>query len=232
MRLRHCIFSLNYRRINNRHQEFLDSSCFSIGRGITMKKAILVGFLVLISFGLAWAVWDRNQSVSKIDQTLKEIRHEISIAEKESEKFSGGLILVQIKYREQILKTTEAMLEQKRASFLHRINLSYVINGKAPDPITEEQLSDIKADMERLHTEIIEGKEEASKYSGGFIKAMILSKVATTETTLAYLQQRFYTAKHGIPLNLGNGLGTDANLSQQLKPKEPMGKIVKDDDAL
>lgn len=197
-----------------------------------MKTAVLVSFLVLVFCGLAWAVWDRNQSISNIDETLKEVRHEISNVKKEAEGYSGGLILVQIKLREQILKTTEAMLEQKSASFFHRINLSYVVNGKAPDPVTEEQLADIKADMDRLRAEITEGKEEAAQYSGGLIQVMILSKVATKETTLAFLQQRFYTAKHRIPVNLGDVIGIGDNFSQQLKPRESLGKIVEDNDAL
>lgn len=189
-----------------------------------MKTAFSI--LIIFFLGVTGAFCSEKPD---IDRDLAEVRTSIKNAQEQASNYAGGLILAQIKLREQILKTTEAMLEQKRSSWVYKIHMSYVIQGQTVRQATKEELSDIEADIQRVRKEITDSKAEAEQYSGGLILAMKLSAIATKEVTLCALQQKYYAAKYGIPLlALDNSEGTFPTKGVPQRP----GKPVKDEDAL
>ncbi|MDA4253848.1 hypothetical protein NY763_20865, partial [Escherichia coli] len=53
-------------------------------------------------------------------------------------------------------------------------------------------------EIDSLDAKINEAKADARQYSGGLIKVLKLSTVATEEQTMAMLQQKYLTAKYGL----------------------------------
>ena len=170
-------------------------------------------------------------STKELEGDLAEVKAAITTAQDEVAQYKGGLIKTQIELRVQILKNTEAMLEQKRKSILRSIDLDYTIDGKAYKNYTEKQLKSLEVDIQSTKSEIIKQQTEADKYRGGLIKTMQLTAVAIARVTLANLEMRYLTARHGIPLFAPETETTRASPGTAPK-KEPVGKVVKDKDAL
>jgi hypothetical protein len=68
-------------------------------------------------------------STLEIDGDLATVATQIAATDTESQKYSGGLIKTLLDLRLAILRNTSAMLDQKRSSFIRRINLRYTIEG-------------------------------------------------------------------------------------------------------
>jgi hypothetical protein len=163
-------------------------------------------------------------STEALDSDLAEIRAQIKAADEEDSKYQGGLIKALVLIRREILRTTEAMLEQKRASFLRRIALNYIVNGKPIVPATDERLRGIAADLDRANASVSKHLAEAEHYSGGLIQGMSLMAVATDRLTLAQLNLAYYQAKYGMaPV-------VEIPRSGLSVPRD-LGTIVKDKDA-
>ena len=129
--------------------------------------------------------------------------------------------------RLETLKTTKAMLEQKRASWLRRISLAYTIDGKIFPPIEQSVLASLEEDIAKQRNEIAKSEVEASQYSGGLLQSMLLLTTATQRSSLAFIEMRYFATKWGIPLYLS----TEKSMTNRDNPSSP-GNIVKDKDAL
>ncbi len=117
------------------------------------------------------------------------------------------------------------MLSQKRESFIRRINLKYIVEGKEVAPASADMLDEIQKDIQETENKIEATEKEASQYSGGLIQVTLLMNAETQKMTLAALQQKYYISKYGIPLAR---VDFDASKDQKMLP----GKITKDKDAL
>lgn len=139
---------------------------------------------------------------SDLEKDIKSVSLQINEAEKESAQYSGGLVKSLIILRLQILKNTKAMLEQKKYALKHGIPIKYTYKGKIykPIPVDQSIIQDIESDIRNQEMDLSKAEAENAKYSGGLVKAMILSQIATIKNTIAMLEQRKLTAKYGIPL--------------------------------
>jgi hypothetical protein len=165
-----------------------------------------------------------DPSTADIDEDLRAIRTQIRDAEEEDARYAGGLIKAMVELRREVLRSTGAMLEQKRASLLRRIDLRYVVASKATLPGSNEKLSEIKEDLKKANDKLLRDQMEAQRYSGGLIQALSLTTVATDRLTIAQLDLAYYSAKYGLALPFA------------IKPEAPEkvspGAVVKDNDAL
>lgn len=163
-----------------------------------MQRLIISLLLVVLMIGGAYAFYERQQSNIEIDKSLKDLGTALTEAEKDHAQYEGGLIKVLIELRIQTIKATVAMLEQKRRSLLHRIMLTYNVEGSPLRPAGQEQLDAIQADMRATFDRIMEATTENDRYSGGLVKALLEMRLYTEKQTLASLQQRYLLAKYGI----------------------------------
>jgi hypothetical protein len=147
-------------------------------------------------------------------------------ADEEDSKYQGGLIKALGLVRREILATSEAMLEQKRASFLRRIDLRYIVDSKAIVPASDERLREIVADLDKANITLSKDLAEAARYSGGVVQAMSLMAVAIDHVTVAQLNLAYYGAKYGVVLPIQPQFGA-SRTPTELVP----GVIVKDKDA-
>lgn len=198
-----------------------------------MRKPLVLALLLFSFVVIGTGIFIAQKQAPKteaLSEDLREVRKQIKGAEDEAQRYSGGAIKTFIDLRTEILKNTAAMLDQKRLALVHFINIDYAVDGKSPEPFSQEQLSRIKKDIENTRADIESQRAKAAQYTGGLLKAVHLTAVATGEATLAALNMRYLTAKHGIPLF---GLDPESRVDSSTKGgDEPTGKIVEDEEAL
>jgi hypothetical protein len=165
-------------------------------------------------------------STLQIDQDRDGVKAQITEANAEAAKYTGGAIKTFVDLRIAILRNTLAMLDQKRASYIRLITLNYTVDGHAVSVASDAALRDIMEELSRVERSAADAKREASKYTGGLVQAMSLMKAATEEATASTLRMKFYSAKYGIPIQIPS-FGTGP-APAPIKP----GTVVKDREAL
>ena len=193
-------------------------------------RRVLATLVLLIASAEAviiFALVERSQvSTLEIDRDRATVRAQITDAENEAAQYSGGALKTLIEVRAATLRNTLAMLDQKRASLIRIIALTYTIEGRAAQEASDKELNDILGDLSESERTIASAKAEAARYTGGLVQTMQLMKAATEEITLASLRMKFYSAKHGFPMPIPSLETT------KTPPPKPPGKIVKDREAL
>jgi hypothetical protein len=163
-------------------------------------------------------------STRALDADLAQVREQINAADEEGVKYPGGLMNILVSLRREILRTSEAMLTQKRASLLRRIDLHYIVEGRPTAPADGERLSQIAGDLNKANATLSKDLAEGARYSGGLAQVMALMAAATDRLTIAQLNLAYYTAKYGMALPIQVRSGPSG------APAAP-GTIVKDKDA-
>ena len=135
------------------------------------------------------------ETIAALQTELGQVRSEITAAEEKNAKYSGGLIKSLIETRVEILKTTEALVQQRIHALESGADITIGVAGAEPD---EEMAKQLQREIDSQLTELESAKEEAATYSGGLIGSMKLATVATQEQTVAMLQQRYLAAKYGL----------------------------------
>lgn len=189
-------------------------------------KLVSACVIAALAAALFLSVVDSPPTTVDLDADIAKLQSQISDARKKSDSFAGGLLKALVDVRIEILSSTEAMLEAKRASILRRINLSFHIDGSEFKPATN--LEDIQADISAAQKRVALAEAEAAKYSGGLLQILQLTKVATEDITVAQLNSAYYSAKYGLPTL---GAFAPKGPSNDIK-KAPPGEIVSDKDAL
>ncbi|HAJ6649406.1 hypothetical protein U9X85_12565 [Escherichia coli] len=157
--------------------------------------ATLVGIVMLTGCGPEELTPEQKQEVAALKAELSQTEGEISAAKEVDQQFSGGLIKNLTTARLEILGTNKALLEQRINAIESGAKIDVVVSGVKPDP---ELAASIKTEIDSLDAKINEAKADARQYSGGLIKVLKLSTVATEEQTMAMLQQKYLTAKYGL----------------------------------
>jgi len=155
---------------------------------------LLISLLLSFSCNLGLNPEEREQ-VEILHSELEKVDKEVVAAQAELSNYGGGLIQGLLLARIEILKTTEALIQQRIQA----------IEGKAPVSIQTLASNQDLDRAEKLATEINkqevklrEAEIEAGKYSGGLLRALALSTVATQAQTLAMLRQQFLISRLGL----------------------------------
>jgi hypothetical protein len=148
-------------------------------------------------------------------------------AQTEAAKYSGGAIKALLDLRIEILRNTLAMLDQKRSSYVRLITLRFTVDGRPISAASDAQLREIEEEIKQVESKVAEAKREVSRYTGGLLQSLSLMKVATEEVSASTLRWKFYSVKHGIPLQIPSFKTEAAS-----EPTKNPGTIVKDRDAL
>lgn len=175
-----------------------------------MKKLITFCFLSLFLIFCAKA---QEFDPQPLKTEINKLELNISLAKAESEKYSGGLIKALLDSRLQILEHTKAMLEQRLAAGNYKLKISYTVDGKeyVPPANKDKILQDIENNALSVTKEMEAAKKEADQYSGGLVKAMKLSAVATFQQQLAMLEMKRCAIIFDIPLYAFVGGGSSSS---------------------
>ena len=145
------------------------------------------------------------QERADLQAAIKSVDVQITAAQAEDAKYSGGLIKSLLGSRIATLGQTKAMLEQRANASAFSIALRYTVDGKAFTPPSDarEQAASVELELAAVRAKIEAGRVEAARYSGGLVLAMTLSSVATMQQTEAMLDQKRLALKYGLPQYLG-----------------------------
>lgn len=158
---------------------------------------------------------EQKQTIAGLKDDLKRIQQEIDQAVQEDANYSGGLIKALIGVRVEILKTNAALVEQRVHALEGGARQSVVVNVTKPDPARADELVNEIAAQEK---KVAEARREADRYSGGLVKALSESTVATARNSLAMLEQQYFIAKYGLAMPAASGASPDASKSSATAP--------------
>jgi hypothetical protein len=125
---------------------------------------------------------------------LNSTKQEIGVANSTASTY-GGAIKLLATARLETLKANEALLEQRIQAIESGAKINIQVPAVQPDQVLA---SSIANEITTAKAGIAAGQVEANQY-GGLIKALKLATLATQEQTLAMLEQRYLSAKYGLP---------------------------------
>jgi len=168
-----------------------------------MTQLLPVKALLLVVFALSGQACtaeltpEQKQSVADLKQDRGRIRQEVEQATTDEAAYSGGLIKGLIGVRLQVLKTNEALVEQRIHALEAGTRITVIVNASKTDPTRAAELA---KEIESQKAKIAEARAEADRYSGGLVQAMAETAVATSRNTLAMLEQQYFIAKYGLAM--------------------------------
>lgn len=168
-----------------------------------MKHLRVLGPLLLVVISLSRLgcsselTPEQKQLAVNLKQDLGRIRQEIGDATKDDAAYSSGLIKSLIGVRLEVLKTNEALVEQRIHAIEAGTPITLVVNAAKPDPTRAAQLAE---EIESQKRKVTGARAEADRYSGGLVQAMAETTVATARNTLAMLEQQYFIAKYGLAI--------------------------------
>jgi hypothetical protein len=171
-------------------------------------------------------------STTALDADLADIRGQIKAADEEATKYSGGLMKTVIDLRKDILLSTEAMLAQKRASLIRRIDLRYTVTGSILAPASAEKLAEIISDIEKAKAKLAEDEKTAARYTGGLLQVMSLMNTEVDRLAISQLGLAYYGAKYGLSFPIKVELPNPTPKTDRGPSQNSPGLVVKDKDAL
>ena len=172
------------------------------------------------------------EDVASLRSEIAAVVAEISAAQAEDSRHTGGLIKSLVGARIAVLLETEAMLQQKLKASTFGISVTYTVDGKAlvPPPNYTEVLASVEQELADGMVRIRSQEAEAARFSGGLVQAISLSTLATMQQTQAMLDQKRLALKYGLPQYIGFHSQTDsASTTCQSTPltEIPMASIEK-----
>ena len=158
---------------------------------------------------------------SELDATKKEV----ATAEVANAQYAGGLLKAFVTLRLEVLKTNQALLEQRINAIESGAKMTLVTAASKADPDRAKQL---EADVLKQEIKATEAEAKAN-VQGGLIGAMASMSAATERNTLAMMRQQYFIAKYGIALPaLPNGPPKEVTASNA--PNAPPNQASADSD--
>lgn len=136
-----------------------------------------------------------RELVSQLQAELEKTRSDIAEANARDAALAGGLVKALIAVRLEILRTNEALIEQRIHAIEGGAKLTVAVPATNPDP---KRAASLNAEIDAQRRKVEEARITASQYSGGLVHALAMSTLATGENTLAMLEQQQIIAKFGL----------------------------------
>lgn len=154
---------------------------------------------------------EETQEVATLKQEQQRIHQQVVSAKADDAAYSGGLIKSLIRMRLEVLQTNESLVEQHVHQIETGAATQLVVNVTKPDPARADALL---KEIETQKVKVAQARTEAARYSGGLVQAMAAASAATTQNTLALLEQQYYVAKYGMAVPTA---ASDATVAAQEK---------------
>jgi hypothetical protein len=179
----------------------------------------IILFLTILCFGISCCrhelTAEQKQQIADLRQQLEVVRANIAEAQKENATFSrGGFIGNLIVIRLNVLKTNEALLEERIGALESGARITTTVEATKPNPARAAELA---SEIEKESVKLREAQAQSDRYSGGLVKAVDEMSVATLKGTIAMLDQQYLVAKFGIAVPT---LGSTARVAASTSPPE------------
>jgi hypothetical protein len=138
------------------------------------------------------AAHENGSALAEVKADLVAIQSQITESEKEDARYTGGLTKALTASTIAILRQTEAILEQKIVSL--KAGARPVVVSAAASPT----LSEVEQQIATNESKIKRQEMEASRYSGGLVRALSLATLETLRQTQAMLEQRRVALKYAF----------------------------------
>jgi len=195
---------------------------------VSLLCTLVVGFFAL-SCGERSLSEEDQELLTDLRVELEDVRREISETESESSSLVGGLVAVLSSARAEVLKTTEALLQQR----IHAIESGAEVEIVVPIAAMDTGLvSALEKDIRVQRQELDSARRDLNQYSTGLVRALTLSTVCTYKQSLAMLEQRRLIAKYGLGLpslssdDVSQSGGTGYPISSPAEPLVDAGSLA------
>lgn len=169
------------------------------------KIALLTILITLTGCWKTELTVEQKALISQLANELQETKHEIATIN--PEQYSGGLLKALSSARLEILKTNQALIEQRVLSIESGSPVTVASNVTKPD---EGLASSLATEIASLKAKVEAARADAARYNGGLLQIVKLSVASTHEQSLALLEQKYLIAKYGLaqPVTLERSGGT------------------------
>ena len=138
--------------------------------------------------------------ISALQQELAQVQEDIADAEAQDAALGGGLLKSLVAVRLEVLRTNEALIQQRIHALQSGARVRIVVNATKQDPGRAAALArEVSAQEDNVEA----ARVNAGQYGGGLIRALALSTQATAENTLAMLEQQRLAAEYGLAIPAG-----------------------------
>ncbi|EIQ2064765.1 hypothetical protein LUT83_002282 [Escherichia coli] len=170
-----------------------------------MNKTLIsciISSILLTGCGPRELTSEQKEQVESLKKELAQVESQISSSRTELKKYSSGIIANLIYSKTEILEANKLLIQQRINAIESGAKITESVPATQPNP---ELAASIKNEIDKLNGEISSAKQDASKYNGGLVLSLKLSSIAMQEQTLAMLEQKYLSAKYGLPeLNYKN----------------------------
>jgi hypothetical protein len=156
-----------------------------------------IGFFMLLTACEKALTPEQKAQLDALKQEQTSLGAEVEATRADDAKYSGGLIKGLIGMRLEILKTNQALIQQRIHALEGHATTSIEVNVTASDPVRAAALTKDIAEQRR---KLADAQAEAAKYEGGLIKALAETSVATVGNTVAMLEQERLRATYGMAM--------------------------------
>jgi hypothetical protein len=138
---------------------------------------------------------EKQAQVQALRAELEATKREVLAAEAQNAHYADGLIKALIALRLEILKTNEALIQQRIHAIESGAKVTIETVATKADP---ERAKQLEAELTKQELKVSEAEAKASLYSGGLVGAMAVMGAATERSSLAMLRQQYLIAKYGL----------------------------------
>jgi hypothetical protein len=180
---------------------------------------------VAILAGAYGALNAYGPSDEQLGADIQDLDKRLEAARSFGERFGeGSLLRVQNDLEVAFLRSTRAMLDQKRKAWLRGISLSYNAEIGTGRPGNPEAIRAIDSEIDDAQRKIKEADARAAQYTGGLLQITGILEAQTARVTEAVLRQKRALTEIG--------LGALAPSPTVPKSSTPIGRSKNDKDAL
>lgn len=135
--------------------------------------------------------------ISALEEELARLGDDIADAEAQDAALVGGLVKALVAVRLEVLRTNEALIQQRIQALESGARVRIVVNATKRDPTRAAELA---REISTQKAKVEAARANASRYSGGLVQALALSTQVTAENTLAMLEQQRLAAEYGFAI--------------------------------
>lgn len=186
--------------------------------------ARLASFLLIIL--MSGSAADAADLIADLKRERADIRSAIADAKERDRSIEGGIVKSLIAARIEILMINDALLQQRIHAAEAGGPITISTSKAAPD---ETRASELEGEIQALERRIASEEAEEARYSGGLIKVMHATTVATSRMSLEMLRLEHLKAKYGIvwtPSLKEPSEGNGSNIGKWSKPIGETGSVA------
>lgn len=159
------------------------------------KITVIFGLTLILSGCYGDLSPEQKAKIQELRTELDITKKEVAQAEAKYSQYTGGAIKALATVRLEILKTNEALLQQRIQAIESGAKITVQINATTPDI---ERANILEQELSKQEAKVSAALEKASASGGGLIGLMAKMNVTTEENTLSLLRQQYLIAKYGL----------------------------------